>query len=56
MFLHYGIDMRLVVFFNGFNLWLSGVVAIIKHATNANHTITERYAHAIKRLDKNNEK
>ncbi|EJB75889.1 hypothetical protein HPHPA16_0343 [Helicobacter pylori Hp A-16] len=27
-----------------------------KHATNANHTITERYAHAIKRLDKNNEK
>ncbi|EMJ42501.1 hypothetical protein HMPREF1434_01615 [Helicobacter pylori GAMchJs124i] len=27
-----------------------------KHATNTNHTITERYAHAIKRLDKNNEK
>ncbi|EMH21813.1 hypothetical protein HMPREF1451_01159 [Helicobacter pylori HP260BFii] len=27
-----------------------------KRATNANHTITERYAHAIKRLDKNNEK
>ncbi len=33
------------------------VVAIInKHATNTNHTITERYTHAIKRLDKNNEK
>lgn len=27
-----------------------------KHAINTNHTITERYAHAIKRLDKNNEK
>ncbi len=27
-----------------------------KHATNTNYTITERYTHAIKRLDKNNEK
>ncbi len=27
-----------------------------KHAINTNHTIIERYAHAIKRLDKNNEK
>ncbi len=27
-----------------------------KHAINTNHTITERYVHAIKRLDKNNEK
>ncbi|WQS40344.1 hypothetical protein KVE26_01145 [Helicobacter pylori] len=45
--------MRLVVFFNGFNLWL---LAYYKHAINTNHMITERYAHAIKRLDKNNEK
>ncbi len=27
-----------------------------KHAINTNYTIIERYAHAIKRLDKNNEK
>ncbi|MFP6245270.1 hypothetical protein ACLGDP_02025 [Helicobacter pylori] len=47
--------MRLVVFFNGFNLWLLHGY-YYKHATNTNHTITERYAHAIKRLDKNNEK
>ncbi len=47
--------MRLVVFFNGFNLWLLAWL-LYKHATNANHTITERYVHAIKRLDKNNEK
>ncbi|EMH05976.1 hypothetical protein HMPREF1408_00658 [Helicobacter pylori GAM245Ai] len=40
MFLRYEIDMRLVVFFNGFNLWL---LAYYKRATNANHTITERY-------------
>ncbi|EJB98780.1 hypothetical protein [Helicobacter pylori] len=45
--------MRLVVFSNGFNLWL---LAYYKHTTNTNHTITERYAHATKRLDKNNEK
>ncbi|MDW3558438.1 hypothetical protein [Helicobacter pylori] len=47
--------MRLVVFSNGFNLWLL-CGYYYKHATNTNHTITERYAHAIKRLDKNNEK
>ncbi|MGL2729432.1 hypothetical protein ACQJ8D_00340 [Helicobacter pylori] len=47
--------MRLVVFFNGFNLWLL-CGCYYKHAINTNHTITERYAHAIKRLDKNNEK
>ncbi|EJB82228.1 hypothetical protein HPHPH3_0342 [Helicobacter pylori Hp H-3] len=46
--------MRLVVFFNSFNLWL--LRGYYKHAINTNHTITERYAHAIKRLDKNNEK
>lgn len=27
-----------------------------KHAINTNHTIIERYAYAIKRLDKNNKK
>ncbi|EJC15375.1 hypothetical protein HPHPP25_0535 [Helicobacter pylori Hp P-25] len=42
MFLRYGIDMRLVVFFNGFNLWLL-CGYYYKHATNANYTITERY-------------
>ncbi|EJB85639.1 hypothetical protein HPHPH9_0233 [Helicobacter pylori Hp H-9] len=42
-------------FSNGFNLWLFAC-CYYKHATNTNHTITERYAHAIKRLDKNNEK
>ncbi|EJB37914.1 hypothetical protein HPNQ4044_0360 [Helicobacter pylori NQ4044] len=42
-------------FSNGFNLWLLRGY-YYKHATNANHTITERYAHAIKRFDKNNEK
>ncbi|WP_187914963.1 hypothetical protein [Helicobacter pylori] len=47
--------MRLVVFFNGFNLWLL-CGYYYKHATNTNHTIIERYVHAIKRLDKNNEK
>ncbi len=47
--------MRLVVFFNGFNLWLLRGY-YYKHATNTNHTITERYACAIKRLDENNEK
>ncbi|MGL2427200.1 hypothetical protein ACOWLW_00770 [Helicobacter pylori] len=45
--------MRLVVFFNGFNLWL---LAYYKHAINTNHTITEPVCAAIKRLDKNNEK
>ncbi|MGN8422129.1 hypothetical protein ACR9KS_00045 [Helicobacter pylori] len=33
--------MRLVVFFNGFNLWL--LCGYYKHAINTNHTITERY-------------
>ncbi|EJC50187.1 hypothetical protein HPHPP30_0902 [Helicobacter pylori Hp P-30] len=28
VFLRYGIDMRLVVFFNGFNLWLLRVIII----------------------------
>ncbi|GAA8405515.1 hypothetical protein HpDR45_10140 [Helicobacter pylori] len=32
------------------------IISNYKHAINTNHTITERYAHAIKRLDKNNEK
>ncbi|EMG89949.1 hypothetical protein HMPREF1403_01056 [Helicobacter pylori GAM201Ai] len=47
--------MRLVVFFKWFQFMAFGG-CYYKHATNANHTITERYAHAIKRLDKNNEK
>ncbi|EJB35545.1 hypothetical protein HPNQ4053_0332 [Helicobacter pylori NQ4053] len=33
-----------------------GFACCYKHAINTNHTITERYARAIKRLDKNNEK
>ncbi|EJB31464.1 hypothetical protein HPNQ4228_0470 [Helicobacter pylori NQ4228] len=33
-----------------------GFALYYKHAINTNHTITERYVHAIKRLDKNNEK
>ncbi|MCG3068458.1 hypothetical protein L7D53_02095 [Helicobacter pylori] len=43
MFFALWIDMRLVVFFNGFNLWLLRGY-YYKHATNTNHTITERYA------------
>ncbi|EJB60607.1 hypothetical protein HPHPH36_0383 [Helicobacter pylori Hp H-36] len=39
--------MRLVVFFNSFNSWL---LAYYKHATNANHTITERYVHDYKKI------
>ncbi|MGL2760205.1 hypothetical protein [Helicobacter pylori] len=34
--------MRLVVFFNGFNLWLLRGY-YYKHATNTNHTIIEQY-------------
>ncbi|WP_259456871.1 hypothetical protein [Helicobacter pylori] len=40
--------MRLVVFFNGFNLWLLRGY-YYKHAANANHTIIERYAHDYKK-------